>query len=174
MASAYTAGSVRSGYNGVTHGLLSESHFEHQSWANNVQRLPRIHSHIRDFFWTSKLFTLTSTSRPPLITQSPVLSLFGSIIIVIQYQLRHSNVIMSKKRNALTVRHKVALINEAEAGKSCRHLAVQFNIRRTHATSINKRKAELLLEYDQNNCLDRKRKLQMRTWILFAGNGFKW
>ena len=30
-----------------------------------------------------------------------------------------------------------------------------------YATSINKRKAELLLEYDQNNCLDRKRKLQM-------------
>ena len=68
---------------------------------------------------------------------------------------------MSKKRNALTLRHKVALINEAEAGKSCRHLAVQFNIRRTHATSINKWKAELLLEYDQNNCLDRKRKLQL-------------
>ena len=68
---------------------------------------------------------------------------------------------MSKKRNALTLRHKVALINEAEAGKLCRHLAVQFNIRRTYATSINKRKAELLLEYDQKNCLDRKRKLQM-------------
>ena len=28
------------------------------------------------------------------------------------------------------------------------------------ATSIIKRKAELVLEYDQNNCLDRKRKLQ--------------
>ena len=78
------------------------------------------------------------------------LSLFGSKIIVIQYQLRHSNVIMSKKRNALTLRHKVALINEAYVGKSCRHLAVQFNIRRTHATSINTRKAELVLEYDQN------------------------
>ena len=58
---------------------------------------------------------------------------------------------MSKKRNALTLRRNVALINEADVGKSCRHLAVQFNIRRTHATSINKRKAELLLElYDQN------------------------
>ena len=52
--------------------------------------------------------------------------------------------------NALTLRHNVALINEAYVSKSCRHLAVQFNIRRTHATSINKRKAELVLEYDQN------------------------
>ena len=48
------------------------------------------------------------------------------------------------------LRHKVALINEAESGKSCRQLADQFNIGRTQATSIIKRKAELLLEYDQN------------------------
>ena len=68
---------------------------------------------------------------------------------------------MSKKRNALTLRHKVALINEPEAGNSCRQLADQFNIRRTQATSVNKLKADLLLEYDQNNCLDGKRKLQM-------------
>ena len=118
-------------------------------------------SHIRDLFWTSKLFPLALTTATDYAIARLHLSLFGSIIIVIQYQLRHSNVIMSKKRNALTLRHKVALINEAEAGKSCRHLAVQFNIRRTHATSINKRKAELLLEYDQNNFPDRKRKLQM-------------
>ena len=51
---------------------------------------------------------------------------------------------------ALTLRHKVALINEAESGKACRQLADQFNIGRTQATSIIKRKAELLLEYDQN------------------------
>ena len=37
MASAYTAGPVRPGYTGVTHGLLSGSHFGHQSWANNVK-----------------------------------------------------------------------------------------------------------------------------------------
>ena len=71
------------------------------------------------------------------------------------------HVIMSKKRNALTLRHKVALINEQEADNSCRQLADQFNIRRTQATSFNKRKVDLLLEYDQNNCLDGKRKLQM-------------
>ena len=46
---------------------------------------------------------------------------------------------------------KVALINEAESGKSCEQLADQFNIERTQATSIIKRKAELMLEYDQNN-----------------------
>ena len=68
---------------------------------------------------------------------------------------------MSKKRNALTLRHKVALINEPEAGNSCRQFADQFNIRRTQATSVNKPKADLMLEYDQNNCLDGKRKLQM-------------
>ena len=67
---------------------------------------------------------------------------------------------MSKKRNALTLRHKIALIHEAESGKSCRQLADQFKIGRTQATSIIKRKADLLLEYDQNNSLDRKRKLQ--------------
>ncbi len=67
-------------------------------------------------------------------------------IIVIQYQLRHYNVIMSKKLNALTLRNKVALINEAELGKSCRQLADQFNIGRTQATSIIKRKAELLFD----------------------------
>ena len=61
---------------------------------------------------------------------------------------------MSKKRNALT-------INEAGAGNSCRQLADQFNIRIKQATSVNKLKADLLLEYDQNNCLDGKRKLQM-------------
>ena len=43
------------------------------------------------------------------------------------------------------LRHKVALINEAESGKSCRQLADQFNIGRTQPTSIIKRKAELLL-----------------------------
>ena len=67
---------------------------------------------------------------------------------------------MSKKRNALTLRHKIALIHEAESGKSCRQLADQFKIGRTQATSIIKRKADLLLEYDQNNSLDRKRMLQ--------------
>ena len=67
---------------------------------------------------------------------------------------------MSKKRNALTLRHKIALIHEAESGKSCRQLADQFKIGRTQATSIIKRKADLLLEYDQNNSLDCKRKLQ--------------
>ncbi len=41
--------------------------------------------------------------------------------------------------------HKAAMVNEAESGKSCRQLAG-----RTQATSIIKRKAELLLEYDQN------------------------
>ena len=122
-----------------------------------MQRLPRIHSHIRGLFWTSKLFLLASTCRPPLITQLPVCTCHLSecvyvwvYIIVIQYQLRHSNVIMAKKRNALTLRHKVALINEAESGKWCRQLADQFNIGRMQATSIIKRKAELLLEYDQN------------------------
>ena len=54
------------------------------------------------------------------------------------------------------LRPKVALINEAESGKSCRQLADEFNIGKTQATSIIKRKAELLLEYDQNNCLDCK------------------
>ena len=44
--------------------------------------------------------------------------------------------------------HKAALVNEAESGKSCRQLTDQFNIGRTQA--IIKRKAELLLEYDQN------------------------
>ena len=132
-----------------------------------MQRLSRIHSHIRGLFWTSKPFLLASTSKPQLITQLPVCTCHLSEcvyvwvnIIVIQYQLRHSSVIMSKKRNALALRHKVALINEAESGKSCRQLADQFNIGRTQANSIIKRKAELLLEYDQNNCLDRKRKLQ--------------
>ena len=67
---------------------------------------------------------------------------------------------MSKKRNALTLRHRIALIHEAESGKSCRQLVDQFKIGRTQATSIIKRKADLLLEYDQNNSLDRKRKLQ--------------
>ena len=125
MASAYTDGPVCPGYIGVTHGFYSVSHFKHQSCANNVQRLPRIHSHIRGLFWTSKLLPLESTSSPPLITQLPVctsLSMFRSIIIVIQYQSRHSNVIKSKKRNALTLRIKVALINEPEAGNSCRQL----------------------------------------------------
>ena len=91
-----------------------------------MQRLPRIHSHIRGLFWTSKLFLLASTCKPPLITQLPACTSHLSecvyvwvYIIVIKYQLRHSNVIMSKKRNALTLRHKVALINEAESGKSC-------------------------------------------------------
>ena len=132
--------------------LFRRPYFEHQSWANNVQRLPRIHSHIRGLCWTSKRFLLASTCRPPLITQLPVCSCHLSecvyvwvYIIVIQYQLRHSNVVMSKKRKALMLRHKVALINEAESGKSCRQLAG-----RTQATSIIKRKAELLLEYDQN------------------------
>ena len=67
---------------------------------------------------------------------------------------------MSKKRNALTLRHKIALIHEAESGKSCRELADQFKIGRTQTTSIIKRKAYLLLEYDQNNSIDRKRMLQ--------------
>ena len=79
----------------------------------------------------------------------------------VDYQSRHSNVIMSQKQNALMLRHKAALINEPEAGNSCRQLADQFNIRRTQATSVNKPKADFLLEYDQNNCLDRKRKLHM-------------
>ena len=39
---------------------------------NNVQRLPRIHSHIRGLFWTSKLFLLAWTWRPPLISQLTV------------------------------------------------------------------------------------------------------
>ena len=71
-----------------------------------MQRLLRIHSHIRGLFWTSKLFLLASTCRPPLITQLPVCTCHLSecvyvwvYIIVIQYQLCHSNVIMSKKRN---------------------------------------------------------------------------
>ena len=157
MASLYPVGPVRSGYNGVTRGFYSGPYFEHQSWANNVQRLQRILSHIRGLFWTSKRFLLASTCRPPLITQLPVYSCHLSecvyvwvYIIVIQYQLRRSNGIMSKKQNALMLRHKVALINEAESGKSCRQLADKFNIGRTQATSIIKRKAELLLEYDQN------------------------
>ena len=103
-----------------------------------MQRLPRIHSHIRGLFWTSKPFLLASTCKPPLITQLPVCTGHLSecvyvwfYIIVIQYQLRHSNVIMSKKRNALRLRHKVVLINEAESGKSCR-------VGRTHS-SIDQR-----------------------------------
>ena len=44
---------------------------------------------------------------------------------------------MSKKRNALTLRHKVDLINTEESGKSCRDLADEFNIDRTQATSIS-------------------------------------
>ena len=56
-------------------------------------------------------------------------------IIVIQYQLRPSNVFMSKKRNDLTLRHKVALINEAESGKWCR-------VGRTHR-SIDQRLANV-------------------------------
>ena len=107
-------------------------------------------------FWTSKLFLLPSTCRPPLITQLPVCTCHLSecvyvwvYIIVIQYQLRHSNVFMSNERNALTLWHKVALINEAESGKSCLQLA-DLKSGRTQVTSIIKRKAELLLEYDQN------------------------
>ena len=117
---------VRSGYNGVTRGFYSGPYFEHQSRANNVQRLPRIHSHIRGLFWISKRFLLASTCRPPLITQLPVFTCHLSEclyvwvnIIIIKYQLRHSNVIMSMKLNALMLRHKVALVNEAESGKSC-------------------------------------------------------
>ena len=60
--------------------------FAHQSWANNVQRLPQIHSHIRGLFWTSKLFLLASTWRPPPISQLPVCTchlvnafMFGSV-----------------------------------------------------------------------------------------------
>ena len=48
------------------------------------------------------------------------------------------------------VEETVALINEAESGKLSRQLADQFNIGRMQATSIIKRKAELLLEYDRS------------------------
>ena len=99
-----------------------------------MQRLLPIHSHICGLFWTSKRFLLASIGKPPLITQLPVCTCHLSecvyvwVYIVIQYQLRHSNVIMSKKWNALTLRHKVALINEAESCKSCRVWRTQRSI----------------------------------------------
>ena len=104
----HTAGPVCSADNDVTHGFYSGSYFEHQSWANNVQRLLRIHSHIRGLFWTSKLLCWRRVAGRhwlPFITQLPVCTCHLECvyvwvyIIVIQYQLHHANVIMSKKRN---------------------------------------------------------------------------
>ena len=51
---------------------------------------------------------------------------------------------MSTKRNALTLRPKVDLIKAAESGKSCCQLTDDFHIGRTQASSIFKKKAELL------------------------------
>ena len=119
MASLYPAGPVRSGYNGLTHGFSSGPYFEHQSCANNVQRLPRIHSHIRDLFWTSKLFLLASTWRPPLISQLPVCTCHLSECVLYNHKPVSVTPLpcyhVEETECSHVLRHKVALINEAES-----------------------------------------------------------
>ena len=114
-----------------------------------VQRLPRIHSHIRGLFWTSKRFLLASTScRPPLIMQLPVCTVTLVNAFCLGLYNRNPVSVTPLQCHHVEEAHTAAMVNEAESGKSCRQLADQFNIGRAQA--IIKRKAELLLEYDQN------------------------
>ena len=70
--------------------------------------------------------------------------------ILVEITPFHSYHVYEKERADL--RHKVDLIKAAESGKSYCQLANDFHIGRTQASSILKRKAELLLGYEQNSC----------------------
>ena len=65
---------------------------------------------------------------------------------------------MASKRNVLSLKEKVELINFAKNGKGCREIANEFDIGKTHASLILKPKAEILEEFENNGGLERKRK----------------
>ena len=65
---------------------------------------------------------------------------------------------MVSKRKTLSLKERVDLINSAASGKGCRELANKFNIGKTQASDILKRKAEILDEFESNMDIDRKRK----------------
>ena len=56
----------------------------------------------------------------------------------------------SRRRHELSLGQKLQLI-KASGGRSQRQLAPQFNVRKTQFQSILKRKAELLLVYEDNH-----------------------
>jgi len=61
-------------------------------------------------------------------------------------------------RRELSLKDKVDLINEKErSNKSCRDLAKMFDIGKTQASQILKRKAEFMTAYEENAPSDRKR-----------------
>ena len=65
---------------------------------------------------------------------------------------------MASKRKTLSLKERVDLINSATSGKGCRELAKEFNIGKSQASDILKRKAEILEEFESNMDIDRKRK----------------
>ena len=128
------------------------------------KHLPRIHSHIRGLFSTSKLFRPTSIGRPPIarLHLSCHLSEWDYVWVYIIvnpvsvtplqcYHVEEAECSHVAAQNCLDTRSRIRQIVST---------ADQFKIGRTQTTSIIKRKAYLLLEYDQNNSIDRKRMLQ--------------
>ena len=54
----------------------------------------------------------------------------------------------------MSLKERVDLINSAASGKGCRELAKKFNIGKTQASDILKRKAEILDEFESNMGID--------------------
>ena len=65
---------------------------------------------------------------------------------------------MESIRKVFNLTENVELINFAKNGKGCREITKEFDIGKTQASLILKRKAEILEEFENNGDLERKRK----------------
>ncbi len=62
--------------------------------------------------------------------------------------------------NELTIEQKVKLIRCIENGESCRSAAKKFNVSKSTASNIFKRRDYLLAQYEENQSINRCRKLR--------------
>ena len=126
------------------------------------KHFPRIYSHIRGLFSTSKLAVSAdvdwkAANCPFALSEWDYVWVYiivnpVSVTPLQCYHVEEAECSHVAAQNCLDTRSRIRQIMST--------VSRPVKIGRTQATFIIKRKADLLLEYDQNNSLDRKRKLQ--------------